>query len=474
MQSFHTPAGLSVTFDDERLIADAGLLPMVHLGEEAGLPAAVADRLHIPTDKGANPGAKVMSLIAGMAGGADSIDDMNRSRTGGMKQLAKAVYAPSTLGQFLRAFTFGHVRALQSACDQALQALAGRVEFLHTRDDRANPADSLVFLDIDDTVLPVYSARKQGSGHGYTGVRGLNALLAVASTTTSQPIIVGNRLRKGAVNSTRGAKKMAGDSLAALRRLPGMDGKHVVLAADSAYYNTDVAWAGLKAGADISITVRTSQATNRAISRIDEGTWTGIKYPHAIWDEDNREWISEAEVAETDYTAFTSKPGKQIHGRLVVRRIPEKNQKKLAQAGQDGLFRVWRYHAFFTTITPDVLNTVQADKAHRRHAVIEQVNAELKAGPLAHMPAGKFNANAAWLALACMSHNLARTTALLAGGRLGKARAQTLRMKLISVPARIATHARKTLLHLPAHWPHATEFHRLWNTVFTPPGTVVA
>ncbi|SMY03696.1 transposase [Brevibacterium aurantiacum] len=123
----------------------------------------------------------------------------------------------------------------------------------------------------------------------------------------------------------------------------------------------------------------------------------------------------------------------------------------------------------FTTIPADVLDTVQADKAHRRHAVIEQVNAELKAGPIAHMPAGAFNANAAWLALACMAHNLARTGALLAGGRLSKSRAPALRAKLISIPARIACHARRIVLHLPAHWPKAAEFGRLWNTVFSPP-----
>ena len=464
----HTPTGLSHTFDDERLIADTGLIPLVKLAQDTGLPTAVADRVHIPTDKGANPGTKVMSLVAGMLAGADSIDDMNRNRTGGMKHLATSVYAPSTLGQFLRKFTFGHVRALQTACDQALQNLARRVDFFPTRTNTANPADQMVFVDIDDTVIAVHSARKQGSGHGYTGVRGLNGLLAVASTTSAQPVIIGNRLRKGAVHSARGAKKFTQDALSAVGRLPGVAGKRVVLAADSAYYNSDIANAAITAGADITVTACMNPSITKAITGIDESAWAGIQYPQAIWDEDNQEWISEAEVAETGYTAFTT-TNSPVTGRLVIRRIPEKNQKKLAKAGQEGLFTVWRYHAVFTTIPTDVLNTVQADEAHRRHAVIEQVNAELKAGPIAHMPAGAFNANAAWLALACMTHNLARTGALLAGGRLSKSRAPTLRARQISIPARIACHARRIVCHLPTHWPHAYEFHRLWSTVFSPP-----
>lgn len=266
----------------------------------------------------------------------------------------------------------------------------------------------------------------------------------------------------------RGAKKFAQDALSAVGRLPGVSGKRVVLAADSAYYTSDIANAASTAGADITVTARMNPSITKAITSIGEPAWTGIQYPQAIWDEDNQEWTSEAEVAETPYTAFTTTKT-PVTGRLVIRRIPEKNQKKLAKAGQEGLFTVWRYHAVFTTIPTDVLNTVQADKAHRRHAVIEQVNAELKAGAIAHMPAGRFNANAAWLALACMTHNLARTGALLAGGRLSKSRAQTLRATLISIPARIACHARKIVLHLPTHWPHAHEFGRLWNTVFSPP-----
>ena len=219
----------------------------------------------------------------------------------------------------------------------------------------------MVFVDIDDSVVPVYSARKHGAGIGYTGVRGVNMLLAVASTTASPPVIVANRLRKGAANSARGAKKMVDDALAQTKRLPGVQGKHLVLSADSAYYTTDVAWAGLKAGADISITIRITPVVAKAISAISDHAWTPIKYPNAVWDEDNKEWISEAEVAETSYTAFATVKGKAITTRLVVRRIPEKNQKKLEAAGQSGLFKVWRYHGFVTTIDANVLDTTQAD-----------------------------------------------------------------------------------------------------------------
>ena len=473
MRLSHSPAGMPVVFDDQSLIADTGVIPIIGLAQQAGLPAAVADRVHIPGDKGANPGGKVMALVAGMLTGADSFDDLDRLRAGGMKHVAADVYAPSTLRQFVNRFTFGHVRALQAACDQTLRRLAARVCLFPTR-ATTDPTDRMVFVDIDDSVVQVYSARKQGAGIGYTNVRGVNMLLAVASTTSAPPVIVANRLRKGNANSARGAKKMVEDALAHVKRLPGTRGKQLVLAADSAYYNTDVAWAGLKAGADISITIRMTPVVKKAIEAISDDAWKAIRYPNAVWDDHTREWISEAEVAETSYTAFATVPGKAITTRLVVRRIPEKNQTKLAKAGQDGLFKVWRYHGFVTTISPDILNTVQADTAHRRHAVIEQVHAELKAGPMNHMPAGRFNANAAWLALACMAHNLARTAAIMAGGRLTKARTQTLQSKLVAVPARIARHARKLILHLPARWPWQHEFTRLWQAIHDPPPVTLA
>lgn len=155
-----------------------------------------------------------------------------------------------------------------------------------------------------------------------------------------------------------------------------------------------------------------------------------------------------------------------------MRRVPEKNKVKLA-AGQDTIFDVYRHHGFFTTIDASVLVTSAADRMHRQHAVIEQVNAELKAGPLAHMPSGVFQANAAWLAITTMAHNLMRTTATIIGGAMARVRALTLRHHIIGIPARIAHRARKLILHLPTEWKWADAFDRLWTAALGPPATIV-
>lgn len=249
----------------------------------------------------------------------------------------------------------------------------------------------------------------------------------------------------------------------------------VVLRADSAYYNTKVAKAARDNGADLSVTVRMNPAVKTAIATIGEDAWTGIKYPQAIYDEDSGTWISEAEVAEVDFTAFTSKKkADQVTGRLVVRRVPEKNTKKLAAAGQDPVFHTYRHHGFFTTIDAETLDTVAADKMHRGHAIIEQINAELKAGPLAHMPSGAFNANAAWLAIAAMAHNLIRATAAVMGADMARARAHTIRTRILAIPARIAHRARRLILHLPLDWKWAEAFDRLWRAALSPPGSPVS
>ena len=188
-------------------------------------------------------------------------------------------------------------------------------------------------------------------------------------------------------------------------------------------------------------------------------------YPNAIIDPDTGELISSAEVAEITYTAFTSSGTKgQVTGRLIVRRVPERNTTKLAAAAQDGLFQVWRYHAVFTNQTTPL---VEAEKTHRSHAIIEQVFADLKAGPLAHLPSKSFNANAAWLAIATMAFNLTRALGVTAGGRYARAETATIRAQLIHTPARIATSARRVRLHLPTRWPWAASWQRLWTTIMT-------
>ena len=394
----HTPASVSHSFDDANLTATTGLVPIMSLAQMAGLPDLAEDRLTVTTtgaDKGANPAPKLATLVAGMAAGADSIDDMNILRHGGMH---------TPLRSCLRALDPGVVPALvrlrpRPATRRDLFPFPDQPQRAHTA--ATQPAKtlaqtSMVFVDVDDTVIDVHSASKQGAGFGYQGSRGLNALLATASTRDSSQIIVGQRLRKGSTSSARGADKFVADALATTTRINS--GLPALVRADSAYYSSTVTKAARDAGAEVSITVRMDKKVKAAIGTISDGAWTGIEYPEAIYDEETRAWISKAEVAEVPFTAFTSKK-KSLHapGRLVVRRIPELNETKRT-AGQDPLFDLYRYHAFFTTVDKDRFDTVAADQMHRKHAIIEQINAELKNGALAHMPSGVFNANAAWVA----------------------------------------------------------------------------
>ena len=209
---------------------------------------------------------------------------------------------------------------------------------------------------------------------------------------------------------------------------------------DSAYYGRDAVHAAITGGAHVSVTVRMDQAVKAAIADIDQAAWTTIKYPDAIFDEASGTWISKAEVAEVPYTAFASKKkADRLPGRLVVRRIPDVHAERKKAAGQGTLFDTWRFHAFFTTVPAQELGTVAADQAHRGHAIIEQVHADLKASALAHLPSGKFTANSAWLVLAVIAFNLTRAAAVIASpgptGRsdLAKATTATVRRKLIHV-----------------------------------------
>ena len=211
-----------------------------------------------------------------------------------------------------------------------------------------------------------------------------------------------------------------------------------------------------------------------AIESISGDAWTPIEYPGSTRDKETGRLISRAEVAEVPYTAFTSKKGQRITGRLVVRRIPELGPKALRE--QPTLFDTWRFHAFFTTVPADKLDTVTVDQTHRHHAIIEQVNADLKASALAHLPSGKYAANAAWLVLAVIAHNLTRAAAVIAdpAEKLGRAVTQTIRRTLINVPARIARSARKLRLHLPECWPWAREWAALLTRSTSPPGITVS
>jgi len=452
-------------FDDPNLVSSAGLVPVLALADLADLRGLADAHLSVPTDKGAHAGLKVASLVAGMVAGADCIDDMALLRHGGMNKVVNGAYAPSTLGSFLRAFTFGHVRQLDALVSRFLTGLAGRAPLLAGGDLQSGP----ILVDVDDTIIEVHGYAKQGAGFGYSGVRGLNALLATVTTPGSAPLVVAQRLRKGSCGSPRGAKRLVADALKTVTKLVGADsGRKPLLRADSAFYGAAVVGAAIRAGADVSLTVRMNPQVKAAIAAIAEAAWTTIEYPDAVYDEATGGWVSRAQVAETPFTAFTSKKRtEQILGRLVVRRIPDLNPR--ATTGQNPLFDTWRFHAFFTTTDPDVLDTVAADKTHRGHAIIEQVHADLKNSALAHLPSGKFNANAAWLVLAVIAFNLTRAAAAIAGPDLAKTTTATIRRKLIAVPARIATSARRITMHLPTGWPWETAWTQLFNYGSGPP-----
>ncbi len=451
MQRSHTRPVASAVFDDPNLVSCAGLIPMAALAQKCGLAELADEHLSVPTDKGANAGAKVSALVAAMVAGADSIDGLALLRHGAMGAVFERPYAPSTLGSFLRAFAFGHVRQLDAVAARLLARL-------HAGTPVLAGMDGPVMVDLDDTIIEVHGYGKQGSGYGYSGVRGLNALIATVTTAHCAPVITGQRLRKGACGSARGAARMVTDTLAAVARLQSPETtSKPLLRADSAFYGHPTVAAAIRGGADVSITVRLDPRVKAAIADIPEDAWTAIEYTDAVYDETTATWISRAEVAEIPFTAFSSKKAsQQVPGRLVVRRIPDLNT---SGNGQDSLFDVWRFHAFFTTTE---LDTVTADKTHRGHAIIEQVHADLKDSALAHLPSGRFTANAAWLALAAIAFNLTRAAATITGPALAKARTATIRRTLITIPARIAFSARRLTLHLPRDWPWETA----WNTLF--------
>ncbi|MBB2892102.1 hypothetical protein FHU39_002086 [Flexivirga oryzae] len=453
-----------------------GLVPVLALAESAGLADLADEHVSVPTDKGANPGLKVASLVAGMIAGADCIDDMSLLRHGGMGRVFDRAYAPSTLGSFLRAFTFGHVRQLDAVASRFLINLAGHTQLVATANghEAATGDHGYALLDVDDTIIEVHGHAKQGAGFGYSGVRGLNALLATSSRTGSAPVVVAQRLRKGACGSPRGAKRIIADAVKTTGRLVG-GSLPVLVRMDSAFYTRGAIHAARKGGAAVSVTVRMNTAVKKAISAIGDDGWTPIEYTDAIFDEETNTWISRAEVAEIPFTAFASaKKADRVPGRLVVRRIPDFNADRNKAAGQDTLFDVWRFHAFFTTTDTAVFDTVAADKTHRHHAVIEQVHADLKNSALAHLPSGKFHANAAWLVLAVMAFNLTRAAATLTSTELAKATTATIRHKLITVPARVATSARRITVHLPRDWPWENAWSAMFDRVSDPPALLAA
>jgi hypothetical protein len=462
----HSLARTHASFDDPNLVSHSGLVPVMAVAQRAGLADLVAEHVRPGGECGVNADLKVGCLVAGMVAGADSIDDMDLLRHGAMTSLFGGVRAPSTLGSHLRCYSWGNVLQLEKAGREFLIALAGQAPLLPG-------AGTLAFIDIDSMQKRVYGHKKQGARFGHTKiqgksllVRGLNALAATISTPIAAPVIGATRLRGGNTASARGAASLAARAIGTARDC-GCTGT-IVVRLDSAFYNAAVIGAARRGGARFSVTVPMNASIRAAIAAIPQDAWTSIRYPRAIWDDQLGAWVSDAGIAEVEYTAFASKKGQAVTARLMVRRVRDLNKK--AAAGQDELFPVWRYHAVFTD---SPFELIQAEEQHRDHAVVEQVFADVTSGPLAHLPSGVFAANAAWLSIAAMAHNLLRAAGALASRPFAKAWAATIRRDLIAVAARTAWRGRGYLtLHLPEGWHREHEWLNLLGVACGPPAAV--
>ena len=465
MRSSHRWSLDAARFDEQSLVSCAGLVPVWSLAEQTGL-GPLLGRVRFRASKvrsgAVNPAGKLACVIAGMTVGADCIDELDVIRCGGMTTLFDGVYAATTLGILLREFTFGHTKQLASAARAHLVALVARIPVLAGADQRT-------FIDIDSLLRPVYGYAKQGASFGHTKVsgkqvlrKGLSPLVTTISTPIAAPVVAGIRLRAGKAGSGKGAASMVTDAIATARAaVPGCDS---LVRGDSAFGNSLVINAAINAGARFSMVINKDVGVTRAIAAISQDAWTPVRYPGAVTDPDTGELISDAQVAETSYTAFTS-TNNPVTARLIVRRVRDRNN-------HDALFPVWRYHPFFTNNTE---LTAAADITHRGHAIIETVFSDLIDGPLAHLPSGCFAANSAWAICAAMAHNLLRAAATLTCRRHATARGTTLRRQLVNVPARLVKPQRRPVLRLPAHWPWTEVWLALWNNIFPttypPPAT---
>jgi hypothetical protein len=410
---------VDVTFDDERAVAHAGLLLPATLAERLGIEQ-VCDQLVDLSDRpgAARPGRKLLTVVHALAAGGDCIDDVELLRAGSTSSvLGHRVMAASTVGTWLRAFTFGHVRQLDRVTGEVLgrawQAGAG-------------PGDGPLVVDVDSTICEVHGYHKQGAGYGYTRRLGLHPLLATRADTGE---VLHARLRKGSANTARGVVRFVDELVARLRRA-GATGE-LTVRADSGFWSAKLIRRLRGLRVHYSITVRQTTTVRAAIAAIDEDAWVDIPYADG-------EGL--AQVAQMPYRG----------DRLIVRRV-----RNLGD--QQQLFATWRYHAF---VTDRVGTPVWLDADHRRHAVCELAIRDLKAGAgLVHLPSGRFAANAAWLLAATLAHNLLRWTVSIGlGVRDQLVVAKTVRRTLLALPGRLTRSARRWTLHLPDGWPWAASF----------------
>jgi len=411
---------LDVVFDDRNAVAGAGLVLPMTLAGRLGLRALFDEGVDLGGAVGhANVGLKAMALIASALAGGDSIDDADMLRSGRSDTaIGQWMPAPSTLGTFLRSFTWGHSRSLGSV---AAELLARAWEA------GAGPGTNPLTIDVDSTICAVYGIKKQGARFGYTKTRGLHPLVAAAAGTGD---VLGIRARGGNANSAKGAASFLTEVFNTTRSAGGTG--PLTLRADSGFYSKKVVDTCRKHKDRFSVTVRLNSALHKAIAQIPEGDWKPIPY-----------WIDGgAEVAETSYRPFGKK---ETTVRLIVRRV------KPTPGFQLALLAVWDHHAFITNRHGDTL-FLEAD--HRRHAEIELVIRDLKEGSgWCHMPSGSFAANAAWMELGAMAHNLARWTARI--GELSDkiVTTATLRRKYLTIPGHVTRSGRRSTLHLADNWP---------------------
>ena len=444
-------------FDEQNLVSSAGLVPVLELAEQTGLSELIGEHVDLASTRvksgAVNPAGKLTSIIAGIMCGADSIDDANVLRAGGTPRVFNEVYAPSTLGIFLREFTFGHANQLAAVARAHLVALAARVPLLPGAEER-------VFIDIDSLLRPVYGHQKQGASFGHAKIAsrallrlGLSPQITTISTAQAPPVIAEARLRSGRAGSGRAAASRSSRP-SAPPAPAGTPAPSWCAATRVRHQEGDQHLRGR------SRRVFPVGEPHQAPHRRDRGHRRGRLHPGALPRRGDRPdtgaLISDAEVAETPYTLRLGR-GRTLTVRLVVRRVKDARYP-------DGLFPVWRYHPF---VTNSELPVAEADLTHRRHAIIETTFADLIDGPLAHIPSGLFAANCAWLGCAVIAHNLLRAAGTLAGGHHAVARGATLRRDLVNVPARFAAPARKPTLHLPAHWPWQNGWKTLWDNVIS-------
>ena len=420
MLSLEHPDRIHAAFDDHRLVANAGLLLPATLALRLGLGEMVDRYLDLGNAPGrANTGDKLMTLVASALAGGDCIDDADALRSGGTAGvLGCVVKAPSTLGAFLRSFRWGHVRQLDRVSRELLaQAWAAG----------AGPGDAPLTIDLDSTICETYGLSKEGARHhGYTGQRGYHPLLAVAAGSGD---VLMARLREGRAHTARGAAHFLRETVGRVR-YAGASGQ-LTVRTDSGFYTHAVVALCRRMNVRFSITIRQHAGLRNLIEAIPEADWTPVPY-----------WMDgAAAVAETTCTPFQSEPD-ATPVRLIVRRV------KPTPGSQLALFATYSYHAFITGRDGE---TLQLEADHRRHTEIENAIRDLKYGAgLNHMPSGRFAANAAWLAIQVMAHNLARWAARIGLGEQ-IVTTKTLRRRVFSLAGRLTRPARRLTLHLPRH-----------------------